>query len=62
MGYTEVDVSQEVTFGYAFSSNPVDAPEDAESSFAIHDGVGHPIFDLSVAKNDDFAVKVAAAL
>lgn len=62
MGYTEVDVSQDVTFGYAFSSNPVDAPEDSESSFAIHDGVGHPIFDLSVGKNDDFAAKVAAAL
>ena len=60
MGFTTIDVSSEVTFGYAYSSNPVDAPDDAESSFAIHDGVGHPIFDLSVAKNEDFAAKVAA--
>ncbi|KAK1754278.1 hypothetical protein QBC47DRAFT_40676 [Echria macrotheca] len=58
-GITEIDPTQQVTFGFAYSSNQVDHPADIESSFGIHDSTGHPIFELAVAKNDNFAATVA---
>jgi Cytochrome domain of cellobiose dehydrogenase len=44
---------------FAYANTPVDKPADAGSSFAIHDSIGHPVFDLAVAKNTKFAAKVA---
>jgi len=44
---------------FAYSNNPVDTPSSQESSFGIHDSLGHPIFDLQTGKNADLAAKVA---
>jgi hypothetical protein len=43
---------------YAYSNTPVDHPDDEASTFSIHDSLGHPVYDLSVAKNADFAAKL----
>lgn len=44
---------------FAYSNNQVDTPSTPESSFGIHDSLGHPIFDLQAGKNAEFDAKVA---
>jgi hypothetical protein len=58
MGFTELDPAAPIAVAYAYSNNPVDTPSDETSNFGIHDNLGHPVFDLAVAKNADFASKV----
>lgn len=58
MGFTELDTAAPITVAYAYSDYPVNTPSDPASTFSIHDNLGHPVFDLSVAKNADFAAKV----
>ncbi|KAG7286400.1 hypothetical protein NEMBOFW57_008709 [Staphylotrichum longicolle] len=60
MGYTELDPQYQSTMAFAYANTPVDTPADEASTFGIHDSLGHPIYDLAVAKNADFAAKVAA--
>ncbi|KAL2265948.1 hypothetical protein VTJ83DRAFT_5300 [Remersonia thermophila] len=62
IGYTELDPDRQTIMAYAWSNYPVDAPEDASSTFAIHQSLGHPIYDLTVAKNADFEAKIQALL
>jgi len=57
-GFTELDPAYQSTMAFAYSNTPVDTPGDEASNFGIHDSLGHPIFDLSKAKNADFAAKV----
>lgn len=59
IGFTELDPTVDVPFGFAFSNNHVDDPSNVESPFGIHESIGHPIFNLQVAKNDDFEAKIA---
>ena len=47
---------------FAWSSVPVDKPADNSSSFGIHDSIGHPIFDFSVAANKNFDALVTKNL
>ncbi|KAK0707607.1 hypothetical protein B0H67DRAFT_318540 [Lasiosphaeris hirsuta] len=60
MGFTEIDPQYHTTFGFAYGNTPVDTPSSYSTSFGIHDSIGHPIFDLEVAKNAGFEAKVAA--
>jgi len=61
IGFTEIDATaEETTFGFAYGNHAVDNPASADSTFAIHDSIGHPIYKLAVATNDDFDAKVAA--
>ncbi|KAM7210053.1 hypothetical protein V8F06_014564, partial [Rhypophila decipiens] len=61
IGYTEIDASaEETTFSFAYGNHLVNNPASADSTFAIHDGIGHPIYNLAVATNDGFEAKVAA--
>lgn len=59
IGVTAIDPREHVTMAFAYSNNPVDTPSSQESSFGIHDSLGHPIFDLQTGKNADLAAKVA---
>ncbi|KAM7183910.1 hypothetical protein V8F20_012433 [Naviculisporaceae sp. PSN 640] len=58
IGVTAIDPQYDATMAFAFSNNPVDTPESVDSSFGIHDSLGHPIFDLKTGQNADFAAKV----
>lgn len=40
--------------GFAYSSKPVDAPEDEDSTFAQHDDAAMSAIDLSTAQSADF--------
>lgn len=60
MGFSNIDPEYQTTLAYAYGNTKVDTPADMESTFGIHDSLGHPIYDLAVAKNADFAKKVAA--
>lgn len=61
IGYTEIDATaEETTFGFAYGNHPVDFPTKIDSTFAIHDSIGHPIYNLAPAVNSDFDTKVAA--
>ncbi|EAA31321.2 iron reductase domain protein [Neurospora crassa] len=55
-----IDPEYQTTLAYAYGNTKVDTPADVQSTFGIHDSLGHPIYDLAVAKNKDFAEKVAA--
>lgn len=60
IGYTDMEaLAEETTFGFAYGNHPVDNPASIDSTFAIHDSIGHPIYALKVAVNDDFEAKVA---
>lgn len=48
-------------FAFAFSSVPVDDPANIETTFGIHDRVGHWIHNLADAKSADFATWAAEA-
>ncbi|KAK0709205.1 hypothetical protein B0T26DRAFT_653749 [Lasiosphaeria miniovina] len=58
IGFTELDPQYQVTFGFAYGNNPVDTPSSIASTFGIHDSIGHPVYDLQVAKNAGFTAKV----
>lgn len=58
MGYTELDPQYQSTMAFAYANTAVDTPVDETTTFGIHDSLGHPIYDLAVAKNADFAAKV----
>ncbi|KAK3942610.1 hypothetical protein QBC46DRAFT_283506 [Diplogelasinospora grovesii] len=58
-GVTTIDPKIQNTIAFAYSNTPVDTPADAGSSFGIHDSIGHPVFDLSVAENKNFTAAVA---
>lgn len=57
-GYTDLDPTAQATMAYAYSNTPVDTPADETSSFSIHQSLGHPVYDLSVGRNANFAAKV----
>ncbi len=59
VGYTELDPAYDVSMAFAYANNPVDTPGDEESTFGIHDSLGHPVYSLAAGKNADFAAKVA---
>jgi hypothetical protein len=59
VGYTELDPAYDVSMAFAYANNPVDTPGDEESTFGIHDSLGHPVYSLATGKNADFAAKVA---
>ncbi|KAK3316644.1 hypothetical protein B0H66DRAFT_625985 [Apodospora peruviana] len=58
IGKTNIDPQYQTTMAFAYSNNPVDTPASPESSFGIHDSLGHPIFDLMTGKNADFGAKI----
>ncbi|KAJ4361228.1 hypothetical protein N0V85_009426 [Neurospora sp. IMI 360204] len=60
IGISNIDPAYQTTLAYAYGNTKVDTPADVQSTFSIHDSLGHPIYDLAVAKNADFAKKVAA--
>ncbi|KAI0204435.1 actin-domain-containing protein [Astrocystis sublimbata] len=55
-----LDGTSEVNFAYAYSTTPVDEPDNQETTFSIHDSVGHWTHDLGAARSDKFASWVAA--
>ncbi|KAI0389099.1 actin-domain-containing protein [Xylariaceae sp. FL0594] len=55
-----LDGASQVNFAYAFSANPVEEPSNNETSFNIHDSVGHWTHDLAAARSDKFSAWVAA--
>jgi len=61
IGYQGIDPTYEATFAYAYTEpeHPVERPDDPTSPFGVHDSLGHPRYDLTVARNADFEQKVA---
>ncbi len=57
---TTLDGAGQVNFAYAYSTTPVDEPASGESTFSIHDSVGHWTHDLGAARSDKFSSWVAA--
>ncbi|TRX89194.1 hypothetical protein FHL15_009892 [Xylaria flabelliformis] len=55
-----LDGASQVNFAYAYSTTPVDEPANQESTFSIHDSVGHWTHDLAAARSDKFSSWVAA--
>lgn len=58
---TVLDGDGENYFAFAFSSVPVDDPTDPDTTFGIHDRVGHWIHNLDNAKSADFETWAAEA-
>ncbi|KAI3330762.1 actin-domain-containing protein [Ustulina deusta] len=52
---TTLDGAGQVNFAYAYSTTPVDEPASGESTFSIHDSVGHWTHDLGAARSDKFS-------
>jgi hypothetical protein len=50
-----LDLSQPARLAFALSYTAVGAPADSNSSFSIHDNVGHWYADLAAAKSADFS-------
>ncbi|KAI0425733.1 actin-domain-containing protein [Xylaria sp. FL1042] len=57
---TTLDGAGQVNFAYAYSTTPVDDPASSETTFTIHDSVGHWTHDLGAARSDKFSSWVAA--
>ncbi|KAI1298353.1 hypothetical protein F5Y03DRAFT_269846 [Xylaria venustula] len=57
---TTLDGTGQVNFAYAYSATPVDDPASSDSTFAIHDSVGHWTHDLGAARSDKFSAWVKA--
>ncbi|KAJ2989232.1 hypothetical protein NUW58_g3578 [Xylaria curta] len=55
-----LDGAGQVNFAYAYSRTPVDEPANSETTFSIHDSVGHWTHDLGAARSDKFSSWVAA--
>ncbi|KAI1497927.1 actin-domain-containing protein [Biscogniauxia marginata] len=52
---TYLNGAGDTNFAYAISEAPVEEPTNSDSSFSIHDTVGHWIHDLAGAKSDKFS-------
>ncbi|KAI1750696.1 actin-domain-containing protein [Xylaria castorea] len=50
-----LDGASQVNFAYAYSTTPVDEPANQETTFSIHDSVGHWTHDLAAARSDQFS-------
>ncbi|KAI1129956.1 actin-domain-containing protein [Nemania abortiva] len=50
-----LDGTSQVNFAYAYSTTPVDEPSNTETTFSIHDSVGHWTHDLGAARSDQFS-------
>jgi hypothetical protein len=57
-GITELDPKAQNPLAFAYSGVPVDDPAKPESSFSIHDMIGHWVHDFSQGANTDFAANV----
>ncbi|KAI0467594.1 actin-domain-containing protein [Xylaria cf. heliscus] len=55
-----LDGAGQANFAYAYSTTPVDEPGNQETTFSIHDSVGHWTHDLGAARSDQFSSWVAA--
>ncbi|KAH8165594.1 cellobiose dehydrogenase [Xylaria polymorpha] len=55
-----LDGTSQANFAYAYSTTPVDEPSNQETTFSIHDSVGHWTHDLGAARSDKFNSWVAA--
>ncbi|KAI0096255.1 actin-domain-containing protein [Nemania sp. FL0031] len=52
---TTLDGTSQANFAYAYSTTPVDEPGNSETTFSIHDSVGHWTHDLGAARSDQFS-------
>ncbi|KAI1637802.1 putative iron reductase domain protein [Biscogniauxia mediterranea] len=52
---TYLNGAGDTSFAYAISEAPVEEPANSDSSFSIHDTVGHWIHDLAGARSDKFS-------
>ncbi|KAI1152854.1 actin-domain-containing protein [Nemania diffusa] len=50
-----LDGAGQANFAYAYSTTPVDEPTNSETTFSIHDSVGHWTHDLGAARSDKFS-------
>ncbi|KAH9883458.1 putative iron reductase domain protein [Xylariomycetidae sp. FL2044] len=57
---TYLNGAGDANFAYGYSTTPVEDPTDPETSFSIHDTVGHWIHDLAGARSEDFPTWVTA--
>jgi hypothetical protein len=55
----QLDPSGENYLAFAYSNSPVDEPNNLESTFAIHDRVGHWVHDFAPAKAAAFSTWAA---
>ncbi|KAJ8121636.1 hypothetical protein ONZ43_g1962 [Nemania bipapillata] len=55
-----LDGAGQANFAYAYSTTPVDEPTNSETTFSIHDSVGHWTHDLGASRSDKFTSWVAA--
>ncbi|KAI3320985.1 iron reductase domain protein [Xylariaceae sp. AK1471] len=55
-----LDGAGQANFAYAYSATPVDEPANSETTFSIHDSVGHWTHDMAAARSDKFSAWVAA--
>ena len=58
-GITHLDPKAENPLAFAYSAVPVDYPTKNDSSFSIHDMIGHWVHDFSQGANANFAASVA---
>lgn len=58
-GYGALDPTTQQSMAYAYSNTAVDTPADEASTFSIHNGIGHPVYNLTQGKNTNFAAKVS---
>ena len=58
-GITHLDAKGENALAFAYSAVPVDSPEKLDSTFSIHDMVGHWVHDFSQGANAGFAAGTA---
>lgn len=62
IGITQMDPTNQNFMAFAYSNVPVDEPTNPDSTFGIHDLIGHWVEDLSQGANPDFAALVAKNL
>lgn len=53
-GATTLDPNGQNSLAFAYSTVPVDQPDNVETTFSIHDSVGHFQLDLAAAQAKDF--------
>lgn len=54
IGYTTLDATAQNALAFAYSQSPPDEPDNTDSTFTIHDSVGHWYHDFGNIGNADF--------
>lgn len=58
-GITTLDIKGQNALAFAYSANPPENPSKLDSSFSIHDLIGHWVHDFSQGQNANLDAAVA---